>query len=124
MTNQLFRDYLDGKIPARAKPKPPTLGEVAQRFAEAIGEPIRNVIGIFTKIAEAFTGADQQSSYTLAPPISTPQTMHGNTISPIIYDETNPRAQALAAKQRQGHGPPSSGSWRVRERSTKFRSQS
>lgn len=31
---------------------------------------------------------------------------------------------ALAAKQQQGHGPPASGSWRGRERNTKFRSQS
>lgn len=32
----------------------------------------------------------------------------------------NPRATALAAKQRRGTGPPSSSGWRGRERTTKY----
>lgn len=36
----------------------------------------------------------------------------------------NKRHAALAAKQRSGKGPPSSSSWRGRERTTKYRSQS
>lgn len=39
---------------------------------------------------------------------------------PNIVDK---RSAALAARKRQGKGPPSSSSWRGRERNTKYRSQ-
>ena len=36
---------------------------------------------------------------------------------------TEPRARALAAKQRRGHGPPPANCWRGRERTLKYKSQ-
>ena len=38
MTNQLFREVLDGRIPLPAKPKPPTLAEAFESAWERLAE--------------------------------------------------------------------------------------
>lgn len=99
MTNELFREVLDGRITLPAKPKPPAPILLAEWQIQAL----RNMWG-----SDAFQDVIEQLAKA------------GIVTLPL---PTEPRARALAAKQRQGHGPPSAEGWRGRERTTKFRSQ-
>lgn len=96
MTNELFRDYLDGKITVRKLPESIPLDEWQVQV-------LRNIF-----------------SSTAFQDFIEPLVAAGIVTLPLPRE---PRARALVAKQRQGHGPPSDGSWRGRERTTKFRSQ-
>lgn len=49
--------------------------------------------------------------------------LHLNMWPPDQLPKADPRQQALAAKAARGKGPPSSASWRGKERSTKYRTQ-
>lgn len=102
MTNQLFLEVLDGRIPLPAKPKPPTFGEVINNLAKTVYDTYAQLFSVLTPLIESL-----QDLGVIEKPLP-----------------TEPRARALAAKQRQGHGPPSDEGWRGRERTTKFRSQS
>ncbi|ALV45817.1 hypothetical protein MB46_10330 [Arthrobacter alpinus] len=96
MTNELFREYRNGKGSDRPLPGPLLLDEWQ----------VQALLNIFR--AAAFHEFIE------------PLVDAGIVKLPL---PTEPRARALAAKQRQGHGPPSDSSWRGRERTTKFRSQ-
>lgn len=100
MTNQLFREVLEGRIPLPVKPNPPAPILLDEWQMQAL----RNIFhsAAFQDFMEPLVAA-------------------GIVTLPL---PTEPRARALAAKQRQGHGPPTSGSWRGNERNTKYRSQS
>ncbi|MEV8180312.1 hypothetical protein [Specibacter sp. NPDC078692] len=99
MTNQLFLEVLEGRIPLPVKPNLhlPVLLDEWQMQA------LRNIFG-----SDAFQDFIK------------PLVAAGIVTLPL---PTEPRARALAAKQRLGQGPPSAGGWRGRERTTKFRSQ-
>ena len=47
MTNQLFREVLEGRIPLPAKPKPPTLAEAFESAWKNIAESFQNVLEAF-----------------------------------------------------------------------------
>lgn len=100
MTNDLFRDYLDGKIPSPAKARGPI---------ELDDWQVQALVRIFHGSAEAFHAFAEQLEAA------------GIITAPLPRE---PRARALATRQRQGKGPPSSISWRGRERITNYRSQS
>lgn len=102
MTNQLFLEVLDGRIPLPAKPKPPTLAEAIRAAADTVAACFGGLIDAFTPLINAL-----QDTGVIDRPAP-----------------TEPRARALAAKQQQGHGPPLPAEWRGRERTTNFRSQS
>ncbi|WP_343317756.1 hypothetical protein AAFM46_10925 [Arthrobacter sp. TMP15] len=101
MTNQLFLEVLDGRIPLPAKPKPPTLADVIQGIEAMVHD-------IFAQIFKALI------------PLTESLQALGVIEKPLPIE---PRARALAAKQRQGKGPPSPVDWRGRERNRIFRSQ-
>lgn len=100
MPNELFLEVLDGRIPLPAKTNPPAPIPLAEWQVQAL----RNMWG-----SDAFQDVIEQLAKA------------GIVTLPL---PTEPRARALAAKQRQGHGPPSSVSWRGNERNTKYRSKS
>lgn len=101
MTNQLFRDYLDGLIPAPAKPNQLTTAEAMQRFADAVGVAVNEVISDFAKIAEAFAVADLQSSYTLSPPSHTEA--RANALAHQRHRSTGPTPEPLRTRGRNNH---------------------
>ena len=94
MTNELFREVLEGRTP------PP--------------EPLRLDEWQVQALLNILQGAAFQDFIE-------PLVAAGIVTVPLPAE---PRARALAAKQRRGHGPPLSAEWRGRERTTKFRSQS
>lgn len=98
MTNDLFREVLDGEIPTPLKPPAPI--PLDERQVQALRNIFRSAA--YQDFIEPLVAA---SIVTLPLP-------------------TEPRARALAAKQRRGAGPLPPGGWRGRERTTKYRSQS
>lgn len=106
--NNLFREYLDSDTPPPVKPT---------------DEPFTLTTWQLDFLAGAVVPAARQASKsveTLAPLVE--WLISAGIITPPLPEE--PRARALAAKQRQGKGPQPAASWRGRERATKFRSQS
>lgn len=107
MTNELFREVLEGKIPTpRRKAAPPiVLTEWQVEFLAQYMAPMFDTIAEATQFVRDFLeglGAHL--------PVQTPL-------------PTEPRARALAAKQRRGHGPPASAGWRGQDSNTISRSQ-
>lgn len=82
-TNDLFRDYLDGQIPMPAKPKPPTLEEAFQNFADSVGASFRNIFNAFQPIIKGL----QDIGVIESPP------------------PTDQRERALWAAMNRGTGP-------------------
>lgn len=106
--NQLFREHLDSDTPPPVKPA---------------AEPFTLMDWQIGLLAGAIIPAAQQAKKSidaLAPLMECMVT--AGIITPPLPKE--PRARALAAKQRRGTGPPPARSWRGRERAIKFRSQS
>lgn len=104
MVNDLFREYLDSDTPAPVRqPKEPFTVTTWQRdfLLQVLAPTIAEASEVYKNLADALI-----ASGIIMPPLP-----------------KEPRARALAAKQRQGKGPPSQASWRGRERNTKFRSQ-
>lgn len=137
MTNQLFLEVLDGKIPVpRPWHKPwiftvkPGVSFDTTGWTTLEGHQLTAGIN-FAKLRRVFlnqliNAQDKCEHHHVAPVIGWIDEwppLPGDELDWIIQDDTNPRARALAAKQRLGHGPPSAGGWRGRERTTKFRSQ-
>lgn len=96
MTNDLFREYLDDMPPAHPPAEPIPLDEWQV-------QALLNILG-----SAAFQ--DFREKLVASGIITLPL-------------PTEPRARALAAKQRRGHGPLPPGGWRGRERTTNYRSQ-
>ena len=93
MTNELFREVLDGRVP----PPAPLLLDEGQSQA---------LLNIFR--AAAFQDFIE------------PLIEAGIITQPL---PTDPRARAIAAKAARGKGPQQPSGWRGRERNTKYRSR-
>ena len=117
MTNQLFRDYLDGKITVRTREQ---LKHAAFMQAAARAVTSLAVMGaMFSAVGRAAEIAEAQARLMALGVASVrpyPPPAH-HTLGP------NHLVVALAAKAMRSQGPPSAGGWRGRERTTKFRSQ-
>lgn len=83
MTNDLFRDLLEGKIPLPSKPKPPTIADAFQSIFNMVTDVYREIAAAYQPLIETL----QDIGVIATPPPS------------------DPRARALWAKQQQGHGP-------------------
>lgn len=99
MTNQLFTEVLDGRIPLPVKPEPPAPILLDEWQVQALRSILRSTA--FQDFMEPLIAA-------------------GIVTLPL---PTEPRARALAAKQRRGKGPQQAPSWRGNERNTKYRTQ-
>lgn len=97
MTNHLFREVLDGKIPVPPK-RPASIPHQEWQF-----QALRNIWG-----PDAFQ--DAIGSLIKAGIVTLPL-------------PTEPRARALAVKSARGKGPQPPAGWRGKERNTKYRSQ-
>lgn len=98
MTNDLFRDLLDGRIPMPSKPKPPTIADAFQAIFDMVGDVVREIVAAYQPLIESL----QDLGVIATPP------------------PTDPRARALWAKQQQGHGPAVT-PLRVRGRTTHYK---
>lgn len=102
MVNDLFREHLDSDTaPLVSSPSPMALQEWQVDY-------LARCLGITNEDARALANKI----------LSLPDLQPAKPAFLITK-----RRAALAAKQRQGKGPPSQASWRSRERNTKFRSQ-
>lgn len=144
MTNQLFRDYLDGKIHVR---RPFKAGRI---YTAPVGHFLstKDSTGWTELDAASPDGYMHTSDGDITPWLSpkrtildyhayyetkTPMTpelraliygdMCGASIDRIIYDETSPRARALRAKEERGHGPKAE-PLRVRGRNNRYKEKS
>ena len=137
MTNQLFRDLLDGNIPM---PRPwnqvYAFAAEAGAYTYATGWADATVIHIH--LGRSFAAArrvflnqlinaqDKYEHHHVAPVIGWIDEWHplpGDELDWIIQDDTDPRTRALAAKAARGKGPQSPAGWRGKERNTKYRSK-
>ena len=118
MTNQLFRDYLDGKITVRT-PKQIRHAAFMQAAARAVTS-LAAAGAMFSAVGRA-AGILEAQAQLMALGVAP-----ARTYPPPAQNHPGPNhlVVALAAKAVRSQGPPASVSWRGRERTTKFRSQS
>lgn len=83
MTNDLFRDLLDGRIPMPSKPKPPTIGDAFQSIFNMVGDVAREIAAAYQPLIESLQDLGL---------IETPQ-------------PADPRERALWAQLHRGTGP-------------------
>lgn len=69
MTNDLFRDLLDGKIPMPPKPKPPTFGEALQGICDLVGGIFRDIAAAYQPLIETL----QEAGAIPTPPPADPR---------------------------------------------------
>lgn len=110
MTNKLFLEYLDGRIHVRTR---------QELKREAARQAIARAGACWAAGSESFVRLAAAADFTAAQ-----VSLLGRALADPEQPPKDPRLQALAARQRQGKGPPSSMGWRGRERNTKYRSQS
>lgn len=147
MTNDRSRDSLDGRTPAKppselhpSEPLPPTSAELQQGLAlegiiveswqmdfldQVLSGALRRPFNSYA-IGRSKSHHRTQPFTWAATKYPSPPGVSVDSSTRLQLDMWPPdhRQQALAAKAARGKGPPSSASWRGRERNTKFRSQS
>lgn len=126
MTNQLFRDYLEGRIVVRRRVRPgfyflPNLPDPTAPTMKDLNAGIDLTPYVIIGRNAVYAEVIELPSWTYDLG-SAPMRTYPASAQP--HKDPDPRRAALAAKAARGKGPPSPGSWRGRERTTKFRSQS
>ena len=96
MTNQLFREVLDGRIPLPAKPSPPTLADVFDSAWKNITDSFQNVLEAFQPLMESL----QESGLIATAPPTDPREF---ALWNIKNRNTGPALDNLAKRGRVTH---------------------